>query len=347
MLCLLLLLPSLLCSATGSVYNVTPDDHHYPSTTCHHCHNLQHYLLNAIKYLTSNTQLLFLPGLHHIHSDFIIQNVSNISLIGCATNRTTPDTVIQCNSSVGIVLSNITNLVVKCMSIINCTKRYIYYNQNLYYVVYTDLLIKHCYNVQLAHVKMFVESTSQRCALIAVNVLGNSEFTDLTSNGIRLVYNNQINRQEDDHKLLVEDYHIVADEDVSDNIVIVVSMDQISYKMELELYNSNFSYFKHKSILLARFTEQQACAIQIHHCTMTNINTYHNLFIFKMDDPNLNMVGEHHDIQFIDCNFAAINNVDDPFFSGTTATVLHVTHGSIHLKILNCIFYRNNFQAVE
>ena len=57
------------------------------------------------------------------------------------------------------------------------------------------------------------------------------------------MYNNQINRQEDNHKLLVENYHIVADEDVSDNIVIVVSMDQISYKME-KISNSNFSYFK-------------------------------------------------------------------------------------------------------
>ena len=107
----LLLLLMQLNTTTGSVYNVTTDDHYYPNTTCHHCHNLQHYLLNT-KYFTSDTQLLFLPGLHHLHTDLIIQNVHNISLIGSTTNDTTPDTAIQCNSSVGIVMTNITNLIV-------------------------------------------------------------------------------------------------------------------------------------------------------------------------------------------------------------------------------------------
>ena len=95
----LLLLSSLLHITSCTVYTVTPDDHYYPNTTCHHCHNLQHYLLNITKYFTSNTQLLFLPGLHHLHTDLIIQNVHNISLIGSTANSTTLDTVIQCNSS--------------------------------------------------------------------------------------------------------------------------------------------------------------------------------------------------------------------------------------------------------
>ena len=82
----LLLLSSLLHIITCTVYTVTPDDHYYPNTTCHHCHNLQHYLLNVTKYFTSNTQLLFLPGLHYLHTDLTIQNVHNISLIGGSAN---------------------------------------------------------------------------------------------------------------------------------------------------------------------------------------------------------------------------------------------------------------------
>ena len=95
-----LLLLTLLHTVNCTVYTVSPDDdHYYPNTTCHHCHNLQHYMLNITKYFTSNTQLLFLPGLHHLHTHLIIQNVHNISLIGSTANGTTPDTVIQCNSS--------------------------------------------------------------------------------------------------------------------------------------------------------------------------------------------------------------------------------------------------------
>ena len=83
-----LLLSSLLHITTCTVYTVTPDDHYYPNATCHHCHNLQHYLLNITKYFISNNQLLFLPGLHHVHTDLIIQNVHNISLIGSTGNGT-------------------------------------------------------------------------------------------------------------------------------------------------------------------------------------------------------------------------------------------------------------------
>ena len=139
----LLLLSSLLHITTSSVYNVTPDDHYYPNTTCHHCHNLQHYLLNTTKYFTSNTQLLFLPGLHHLHTDLIIQKVHNISLIGSTTNGTTPDTVIQCNSSVGIVMTNITNLIVSNITVRSCLGNE--YNN-------VTVLIKQCTHVQLRHV---------------------------------------------------------------------------------------------------------------------------------------------------------------------------------------------------
>ena len=82
---LLTLLLSFLDINTGTVYIVTPDDHHYPNTTCHHCHNLQHYLLNVTKYFTSNTQLVFLPGTYYLNFSITIQNVNNISLIGNGT----------------------------------------------------------------------------------------------------------------------------------------------------------------------------------------------------------------------------------------------------------------------
>ena len=112
----LLLLSSLLHVTTCTVYTVTPDDHYYPNTTCHHCHNLQHYLLNVTKYFTSNTQLLFLPGLHHLHTNLIIQNVHNISLIGSYT-------VIQCGNSTetGILLNKIANVTIKDLIFQDCS----------------------------------------------------------------------------------------------------------------------------------------------------------------------------------------------------------------------------------
>ena len=116
---LVMLLPN---TTTTTVYTVTPDDHYYPNTTCHHCHNLQHYLLNVTKYFTSNTQLLFLSGLHHLHTDFIIQNVHNISLMGSTANGTIPDVIIYCYqwATAKIAMTNIVNLMIHNLTVNNC-----------------------------------------------------------------------------------------------------------------------------------------------------------------------------------------------------------------------------------
>ena len=114
MISLLLFLSTFLIVSTCTVYIVTPDDYYYPNTTCHHCHNLQYYLLNVTKYFTSNTQLLFLPGEYHINCTIIIQNVHNISLIGNDTvlligNSTVPNIVVIINSSVVIIENFVTH----------------------------------------------------------------------------------------------------------------------------------------------------------------------------------------------------------------------------------------------
>ena len=165
----LLILSSLLHITTCTVYTVTPDDHYYPNTTCHHCHNLQHYLLNVTKYFTSNSQLLFLPGLHHLHTDLIIQNVHNISPTGITANGTTLDIVIQCNSSYGIVMTNITDLTMKNMVIKDCIK----YLVEIYRAV---VAIENCVNIVLSYLQIYYRVYDEFC-LLGIDVLGKSRFS--------------------------------------------------------------------------------------------------------------------------------------------------------------------------
>ena len=154
-LVLLMLTELLANSETHTVYTVTPDDPYYPNTTCHHCHNLQYYLLNINKYFTSNTQLLFLPGPHHLHTDLIIQNVHNISLIGITANGTTLDIVIiQCNSLIGITMSNITNLTVRNIQFSDCQT-----TSNLNVFEKFAMLLKDCNNICLNRVAIIGENT--------------------------------------------------------------------------------------------------------------------------------------------------------------------------------------------
>ncbi|XP_065886784.1 uncharacterized protein [Dysidea avara] len=189
----------LLHIVTGSVYTVIPDDHYYRNnTTCHHCHNLQHYLLNTTKYFNSNTQLLFLPGLHHLNTDLIVQNAHNISLIGSTTNGTTPDTVIQCNSSDGIVLASAgivmietSNITLRNIVINNCKIREnhetemnsLLYLKYVYLVECPSLFLQDCYDVHIHNV--VINSTLENTiGLSANNVLG--EFSLVRVKSIRV-----------------------------------------------------------------------------------------------------------------------------------------------------------------
>ena len=190
---LLLLLSSLLHITTCTVYTVTPDDHYYPNITCHHCHNLQRYLLNITKYFTSNTQLLFLPGLHHLHTDLIIQNVHNISLIGSTADDTTLDTVIQCNSS-SILMFSISTVTIKNIRIRAKSLQISYSPTKLSELA--PVTIKNCSFVSLYFVHIYIDKqpkqkrNTYKSDLVAINVLGNSYFDHVTCyDGIQIVYN--------------------------------------------------------------------------------------------------------------------------------------------------------------
>ena len=214
-----LLLLSLLHITTCTVYTVTPDDDP-------HCHNLQHYLLSTTKYFTSNTQLLFLPGIHHLHTDLIIQNVHNISLIG-NTHGTTQDVVIQCNE-VGVLMVNITNLVINNMIYRECTVnnhfgeyQYVYLKNKLAALVFED-----CNFVNVNYLKVSCNY------LILVNVLGNSYFDHLTCDGIKLFYFEveQVERK-------VSTISINHYQSTNDSTPLEFKALQDSYKIIIELAN--------------------------------------------------------------------------------------------------------------
>ena len=207
-----LLLLSLLHITTCTVYTVTPDDHYYPNTTCHHCHNLQHYLLNITKYFTSNTQLLFLPGLHHLHTHLIIQNVHNISLIGSTTNGTTLDTVIiQCKSSVGIVMANITNLVMKYMIIRDCmTTRSSHVGITKFkeHDVQCVILLFSCFKVHMQCTEIY--NTKLKTGLLAYNILESFTLSKISSKGIRIVYTDDYIKSPKHTTLNINQFKLIA-----------------------------------------------------------------------------------------------------------------------------------------
>ena len=234
---------------------MTPDDHYYPNTTCHHCHNLQHYLLNVTKYFTSNTQLLFLPGLHHLHTDLIIQNVHNISLISSTANGTTLDTVIiQCNSSVGITMSNNTNLTMTKLLIENCKIENNFLNIRRWIFIGSGMVLSYCYNVQLQDITVYKSKQWYGSTILAVNVLEILSFINVTSHGLKVEYN-EVKVDSDYNKLLLENYQIPSSTiHRCYDSVITIHFFQGSYKIKFEVRNTRFTALRlFKVVQLAKF----------------------------------------------------------------------------------------------
>ena len=197
-ICSLLLLISLLHATSCDVYTVTPDDHYYPNTTCHHCHNLQHYLLNITKYFTSNTQLLFLPGLHHLHTHhLIIQNVYNISLIGSTANGITPVSTVQIHSRYddGIVINSTVHVIT--------VKNFVLTNEFVHDGAIFRIL--NCCNIQLHNMMIDMK-------IIGHNMMGRSNLSNITGkyNGLYITFddNVSVNACAIENELNVHNYKI-------------------------------------------------------------------------------------------------------------------------------------------
>ena len=297
---------------------MTPDDHYYPNTTCHHCHNLQYYLLNITKYFTSNTQLLFLPGLHHLHTDLIIQNVHNISLIGSSANGTTLDTIIKCTRSVGhgILMTNIVNLTVKHLIVQDCkVNRMLSDDIYPYDQLYSSVLITDCKDIVINY-------TSVDTTLIGINILGISHLHNVSCNKIYLRYT-EIQTQKRHHTLLIDYFQTLNDFIFED--IVVLSMRQLSYKVTIQLSNTVIqdeveifmvvNYMNHMSMLVFK-----------------NCKFYHNyaeLFVFS------SLLLRSHD------RITTIHFTNCLFLHNSTPHSLITIH-VIRLIIVHCLFYTNS-----
>jgi len=82
------------------------------NTSCHTmpCYSLSQVMESPSQYFTPNTTAVFPPGYHKVSTEgqLVIQNVSNIFLVGDSHNTT----VIQCMKQFGLAFINITNLTI-------------------------------------------------------------------------------------------------------------------------------------------------------------------------------------------------------------------------------------------
>ena len=315
---------SLLHIVTCTVYNVIPDDH---NTTCNHCQTLQYYQLNITKYFTSNTQLLFLPGLHHLHSDLIIQNVHNISLVGTA-NGTTLDTVTIIQYA-KIVMNNITNLTIKTLMIQR--------NESLLNSS-TDwlspvVIIRDCINVLVNYLQIHIthDGPIEFTSLLLVNILGRSQVSHILCNNIEIHYTETEIENEDSYLLI--DHYQTQNKYLTALYNIILSVKQTSYRVTIQISNTTVAYYINSFFSLECNSDAGAFKLIIAHCQFKF--NYNGVFTNQVyDRKGCNAIVYFKNCQLLNnksyANEISINgiaaHITDCVFNNSMLRVYHSSH---------------------
>ena len=130
------ILVNLVCAGTTlaqdyqpRVYCVSPDPRKCNNTEgCNKCDTLMNFVANVTAYFTSNTKLVFLPGVHHLNDNTTVSvsNVESLTLVGCDSqvngtlcNENEPPEIL-CNNTGGFKFESITNLKIEKLAITRC-----------------------------------------------------------------------------------------------------------------------------------------------------------------------------------------------------------------------------------
>ena len=327
---LLLLLSSLLNITTFTVYTVTPDDHYYPNTTCHHCHNLQHYLLNITKYFTSNTQQLFLPGIHHLHTDLIIQNVHNFSLIG---STPTPNIIIQSNVS-SVVMLNVSRLTIKNIII---EIRYSHLpSDDQQTPNWVPLIIKDCSFVLLNKIKMIYQQDNydSELALLAINIMGNSYFDHVIFyNGSNcMITTMKFDVLQNYYKVTLKIINIIVQGNTYEGYYSSFIYAEELGTSEVLIINSKFTskFYKYQLFYFASTYNGSVCFINCHfennkHLTNRHVYLGRNKDVYFINDV-LIKIDEIMNADFNNCNFYASTGDETLGAYGQTAVIFRNTN---------------------
>ena len=350
---LLMLIASLLHTATFTVYYVMPDDHYHPIND--NTYTLQHYLNNTNKYFTSNTELHFLPGQYYLNNDLIIQGVSNFSLIGNRTNEVV-NTVINCTSPAGIAVVGSSNIVIANIVMNECGNDYKSFlgneTQGWYKKRLKTLVVFYCKAITL---KYFYSLWHKLCGIELVNALG-SKLSHLISNYLYIQYSGNTGTTNITDTLYIKHFQVYS---AFTNIyTIQIEWHNINFNFNAKLLNVNFTKDMTLYIACTEYLGQNI--ITVDNCSFNSMISYATIYDIIDNETkyvyyeriliqfmNINRTSQNASkIYFNDCQF--INNYKQKFI--TILNYLTINHSDKKpvVFINGCIFYNNqNMQLIS
>ena len=325
------------------MYCVTPDDDDgiddsfcSGSSLCNQCHKLQHYLLNVSNFFTPDIQLYFFPGLHYLPTNLVIQNVSNVSLIGSTANGR--QTTIQCTGEYHIIMRNSHNVTIKHLIITKCGHNILPGVTvamppgaiNTLFDLYT-VQLNYCSFITIMNVKLM--SRNDYDFLINLNTMGDSLFQDISSAGIYFVYHDD-NTTENyrNVNVLIDNYlcNFYAAENG-----IKVFQKQLSFTVHLKIANIDLCNMLHLNVYSSpcSYYVIEICDFM---CSNKIACEDHSFFSYSKEKFNdkaaNNCIHKKSLIQFKNCHFVNI------FRYRPTLTLIKVNSHFGMVHIVNCSF---------
>ena len=305
-----------------NVYYITPDDYCDNNIPPQRCNNLHHYLLNASKY-TPHTQMKFLPGKHYLSTNFSIQNVHNISLIGGVASGV--HTTIQCSTKqLFIKMKNVTQLTMRDMVITGCGENMSSHVHAIpyYYDLHTVQLYD-CSDVIMQNIKILSKTIYD--SLVSFNTMGHSMFYDITSARVCLVYDNFAIAKKwfnSTSAVVIDNFQYTCALTCPPNHKITIRLKQSLFNVHVNITNIKLCFQYYITSVGIYMTPYSHNVIQVNHCTCTEVVTkfYATMKLFEILDRTDHIGTGNSKVQIKNCYFTDIYSNKKMFIIKTTSS---------------------------
>ena len=213
------------------------------ATTSNHwtrsCSSLSIYMQNVKQFVTSNMEINFMSGIHHLSSSLSVNNVTNVSIQG-ETNTT-----IWCNDTY-LLITNSALITIRNIRFLNC---------GISFGKIQNKASINLHNVVTFGMANTTFQSSIGYAIIGINIQGNSYFEDIkifqdhgmnryTRGILQLLFQESTNNLFQAAKILISEcrfYNIVLREDYRDDYnsaAIKFSFSQQKYPVQIQVENT-------------------------------------------------------------------------------------------------------------
>ena len=364
-LALLVALTILLHISNAVVYDVKPDDDKsINSGDLVSAEYLDYYIQNSTKYFSSYSHLNFKMGLHYLNTDLVIQNATDLSMIGEGKQFS----IIKCTSFVSIVIYNVTNFRLENITIDNCNSNHLhtkfaYASSNS--GSNESILLQHCVLVKIRNTTIVV--TEGNTGIAVVNVRSFLKIIDvsvtvhasclpvnntsLQTNGILLYYDNRENPQNMLTKILLDNFHFKANGSCAHPIYYAITSLLFQNNTNVSIIIQN-TKFENLTNVTALYYYGETCGISIsNNLTIKNCNISKNtgnlnlnLFHITLDNiqciqriksSQLYYLQQHTSVNFKDCRFDNNYNVKSMIYISPASSRATTGYFYLHNNMFN------------